>query len=532
MKRVFLIVLDSLGAGQLPDAADYGDEGCGTIERISKSDKFNIPNLLSLGLGNVDGLSFLSKSKRPSAATARLGELSKGKDTTIGHWEISGLVSAHPLPTYPEGFPQEILDKLVEQSGRGWLCNQPYSGTEVIKAYGREHMETGKLIVYTSADSVLQIAAHNDVVPLEELYDICTKARAFMKGEHGVGRVIARPFVGEYPNYTRTGDRRDFSVEPPGRTILNALCDAGRDVISVGKIKDVFVGSGITEIVEAHNNQEGMVAADELVNKDFEGLCFINLVDFDMLYGHRQDIDGYANALTEFDRWLGGFLPKMREDDVLMITADHGCDPGDDSTDHTREYVPLLVYGSAIAPIRLGTRSSFADIAATIAEWFGVYLETRGKSFARMVRYGRPSGSLTERDLERLAEKAKNALQFSYSPYSGYKVGAALLAANGAVYTGCNIENAAFSPTNCAERTAVFKAVSEGVTDFLAIAVVGGKDGVIDSEFPPCGVCRQVLMEFCDPESFLVLLVHKDGYTRTTLAELLPGGFGKSNVKK
>ncbi len=530
MKRVFLIVLDSLGAGELPDAADYGDAGCGTIERISKSDKFDIPNLLSLGLGNVDGLGFLGKAKRPGAATARLGELSKGKDTTIGHWEISGLVSSHPLPTYPDGFPQDILDRLVEQWGRGWLCNKPYSGTEVIKDYGREHIETGKLIVYTSADSVLQIAAHTDVVPLEELYDICAKARAIMKDEHGVGRVIARPFTGEYP-YTRTGDRRDFSIEPPGRNILDALSEAGRDVISVGKIKDVFVGRGITQVVEAHNNAEGMAAADEVVKQDFNGLCFVNLVDFDMLYGHRQDIDGYANALTEFDRWLGDFLPRLREDDVLMITADHGCDPGDDSTDHTREYVPLLIYGKDIAPIRLGTRASFADIAATIAEWFGVYLETRGKSFARMVRYGRPSGGLTERDRRRLAEKAREAMTYAYAPYSGYKVGAALLAANGAVYTGCNIENAAFSPTNCGERTAIFKAVSEGVKDFLAIAVAGGKDGVVEDVFPPCGVCRQVMMEFCNPETFEVLLVHKDGYDKTTLGELLPGGFGKADMK-
>ncbi len=529
MKRVFLIVLDSLGAGELPDAADYGDVGCGTIRSISKSDKFSIPNLLSLGIGNVDGLGFLGKTRCPSAATARLGELSKGKDTTIGHWEISGLISAHPLPTYPEGFPQEILDKLVEQTGREWLCNKPYSGTEVIKDYGAEHMETGKIIVYTSADSVLQIAAHNDVVPLEELYDICTKARAIMTGEHGVGRVIARPFTGEHP-YTRTEDRRDFSIEPPGRTILNALSEAGRDVISVGKIKDVFVGSGITEIVEAHNNEEGMEAADRLVEKDFEGLCFINLVDFDMLYGHRQDVDGYAQALTEFDSWLGDFLPKLRDDDILIITADHGCDPGDNDTDHTREYVPMLVYGKEIAPIRLGTRSSFADIAATIAEWFGVYLETRGKSFARMVRYSRPSGGISDRDRERLSEMAKEAMAYAYSPYSGCKVGAALLAANGLIYTGCNIENAAFSPTNCAERTAIFKAVSEGVREFIAIAVAGGKNGKINGAFPPCGVCRQVMMEFCDPQTFEVLLVNSDGYSTVTLAELLPGGFGKDDV--
>ncbi len=530
MKRVFLIVLDSLGAGALPDAAEYGDEGCGTIRTISKSYKFNIPNLLRLGLGNVEGLDFLGKNIRPAAACARLAELSKGKDTTIGHWEISGVVSGHPLPTYPEGFPQEILDELVRQTGRGWLCNKPYSGTEVIKDYGEEHIKTGKLIVYTSADSVLQIAAHNDVVPLEELYDICAKARAIMQGVHGVGRIIARPFVGRYPEFTRTGDRRDYSIEAPDRTVLDVLSESGLDVISVGKIKDVFVGRGITEAVEAHNNNESMAAVDALVEKDFHGLCFINLVDFDMLYGHRNDIHGYANALTEFDHWLGGFLPKLRDDDVLMITADHGCDPGDVSTDHTREYVPLLVYGKEIAPVRLSTRGSFADIAATIAEWFDVPKETEGRSFARLLKRGRRSGGLKKDERQQLVEKAREAMEYSYSPYSGCTVGAALLAANGEIYTGCNIENAAFSPTNCAERTAVFKAVSEGVTEFRAIAVAGGKNGVVEGEFPPCGVCRQVLMEFCEPKKFKVLLVSRDGYREVTLADLLPMGFGRSDV--
>ncbi len=530
MKRVFLIVLDSVGAGALPDAAEYGDAGCHTLRTISRSYKFRIPNLLRLGLGNVEGLEFLGRNIRPEAASSRLMEQSKGKDTTIGHWEISGVVSEHPLPTYPEGFPKEILDQLEAQTGRGWLCNKPYSGTEVIKDYGEEHISTGKLIVYTSADSVLQIAAHNDVVPLEELYDICTKARAIMQGKHGVGRVIARPFVGKYPDFTRTGDRRDYSIEAPRRTILDVLSDNGYDVISVGKIKDVFVGRGITEIVEAHNNAESMAAADSLVEKDFNGLCFINLVDFDMLYGHRNDIDGYANALTEFDHWLGGFLPKLRDDDVLMITADHGCDPGDESTDHTREYIPLLVYGKEIAPVRIPTRKSFADIAGTIAEWFDVSGQTEGKSFARLVKFGKKSGGFTKKQKNDLAKSAVKAMQYSYSPYSGCTVGAALLAENGEIYTGCNIENAAFSPTNCAERTAVFKAVSEGVTRFTAIAVAGGKNGVVEGEFPPCGVCRQVLMEFCDPQTFKVLLVSKDGYREVTLAELLPYGFGKSDV--
>lgn len=530
MKRVFLIVLDSVGAGELPDAVDYGDVGCNTLKRISASQKFDIPNLVRLGIGCVDGLSFLGKTKHPAAATARLGELSKGKDTTIGHWEIAGVCSPKPLPTYPSGFPDEILDEIERQTGRGWLCNKPYSGTEVIKDYGDEHIKTGKLIIYTSADSVLQIAAHVDVVPLEELYECCEKVRAVMTGEHGAGRIIARPFAGKSPDFFRTPDRRDYSIKPLSRTILNALSDAGRDVISVGKIKDIFAGDGITEAVSAHGNEEGMAAAEKLLDRDFDGLCFINLVDFDMLYGHRQDIDGYASALTRFDSWLAGFMDKLREGDILMITADHGCDPGDSSTDHTREYVPLLVYGSDIAPIRLGTRASFADIAATIAEWFGVYLETRGKSFAKMLRKGEMSanGSVSDDQLVKMAVKA---MGFAYAPYSGHKVGAALLCKNGRVYTGCNIENAAFTPTSCAERTAFCKAVSDGVKEFISIAVVGGKNDRIKGVCAPCGVCRQVMMEFCDPNEFMVILGKENGMEKLTLAQMLPLGFGKDDVK-
>ena len=385
MKRVFLIVLDSCGIGALPDAISFGDTDCHTLRRIASSPHFNAEALCSLGLGNIAGQSFLPSAVAPQAAYARLAERSNGKDTTIGHWEIAGIVSRNPLPTYPNGFPQSLLNEFSQKVGRGVLCNQPYSGTEVIKVYGKEHCETGKLIVYTSADSVFQIAAHEDVVPLEELYAICRTAREMLVGEHAVGRVIARPFVGTYPNYTRTANRRDFSVAPPRDTLLNALSSAGKTVRTVGKISDIFAGSGITHSTPTHGNAEGMAAALQAAEEDFEGLCFVNLVDFDMLYGHRQDIDGYAAALAEFDAWLPQLLSRLRAEDLLIITADHGCDPGDSHTDHTREYVPLLIYGQPVTPVDLGTRDTFAHIAATVADYFGVPFACDGQSLLKEI---------------------------------------------------------------------------------------------------------------------------------------------------
>ena len=385
-KRVFLMVLDSVGAGAMPDAADWGDAGAGTLATLHKSGRLNIPNLRRLGVGNIDGLDFLGAVEKPLAATARMAELSMGKDTTIGHWEIAGVVSPRPLPTYPDGFPTEVVERLDAYTHRGWLCNKPYSGTEVIKDYGEEHMRTGKLIVYTSADSVLQIAAHTDVVPLEQLYDYCRYARAMMTGIHGVGRIIARPFVGTCPaDFTRTGDRHDFSIEAPGVTVLDTLSETGFDSISVGKIKDVFCSRGVTEAYPATCNAESMAACDTIVEKDFHGLCFINLVDFDMLYGHRQDIDGYTDALNTFDVWLGAFLEKLCDDDVLIITADHGCDPGDDSTDHTREYVPMLAYGKGVKPASLGIVPCFGSMSATACELLGAEYHGAGESFAKRI---------------------------------------------------------------------------------------------------------------------------------------------------
>ena len=387
MKRIFLIVLDSFGIGAMPDSKSFGDVGVNTLAACATSSKLCIPNMIAAGLGNVDGVTCLPKADAPVGAFARLTESSMGKDTTIGHWEIAGVVSPNPLPTYPNGFPEEVLKAFEEATGRGCLCNLPYSGTDVIRDYGQQQLDTGKWIVYTSADSVFQVAAHEELIPLEELYDACHKARNILRGEHGVGRVIARPFVGDsVSGFKRTSNRHDYSLEPPKPTMLDAIKAAGLDSIAVGKIHDIFAGYGDTEFVYNKSNRDGMEHTVNFAKKDFRGLCFVNLVDFDMQFGHRRDIDGYANALTEFDAWLGEFLKSLNEDDLVMITADHGCDPAyTATTDHTREYVPLLILGKAVRPVNLGTRKSFADIAATVTELLGVDYETPGESFAKEI---------------------------------------------------------------------------------------------------------------------------------------------------
>ena len=384
MKRIFLIVLDSCGCGEAPDAAKFGDYGVNTLKSCSTSPKFHVPNLISCGLGSINGVDYLEKANPQTGACARLHESSAGKDTTIGHWEIAGLISENPLPTYPNGFPEEVLTPFREATGRGVLANAPWSGTEVIQKYGAEHMKTGDLIVYTSADSVFQIAAHEDIVPPEQLYEYCRIARKILRGKHGVGRVIARPFIGDPEHgFTRTSNRHDFSLEPPAPTMLDAIKAAGLDSLAVGKIFDIFAGEGITEHVYTKGNTDGMAKTMDAAARDFHGLCFVNLVDFDMLYGHRRNIDGYAAALTEFDAWLPQFLAKLGEDDLVMITADHGCDPAyTATTDHTREYVPLLIAGKRVRPVNLGTRKTFADIAATVTELLGVEYRTPGVSFA------------------------------------------------------------------------------------------------------------------------------------------------------
>ncbi len=379
-KRVFIIVLDSCGCGEMPDAHLWHDEGSNTLGVIRKDPHFSCPNLVDLGLFNIDTVG--GGVANPKGSFARMKETSMGKDTTIGHWEIAGIISPKPLPTYPDGFPKEVIDEFERRTGRKTLCNKPYSGTEVIKDYGKESVETGALIVYTSADSVFQIAAHEDVVPVEQLYKYCEIAREMLQGEHGVGRVIARPFNGEWP-YTRTPNRHDFSLVPPHTTMLDVLKSNGLATISVGKIYDIFAGKGVSESNRTTSNTNGMEVTLDIQKRDFEGLCFVNLVDFDMKYGHRNDIAGYANAMTEFDVQLGQFLPKMQDDDVLIITADHGCDPSTPSTDHSREYVPMIIFGKHIkSGVNLGTRPTFADISATVLDYLGVdKQDTKGESF-------------------------------------------------------------------------------------------------------------------------------------------------------
>ncbi len=389
MKRAFVIVLDSVGIGELPDADEYGDVGSHTLYAASKSAYFDMPNMKKLGLFEIDGVKEkfpeFSEKSAFEGVVARLAESSKGKDTTTGHWEIAGVISQEPFPTYPNGFPEEIIASFEEQTGRKVICNLPYSGTEVIKDYGQEQVETGALIVYTSADSVFQIAAHEEIVPLEELYQYCETARKLLTGKHGVGRVIARPFTGTYPDYKRTANRHDFSLSPP-LSMLDQMKEKGLEVRAVGKIYDIFAGKGITDTVRTHDNAEGIEKLLERMEQDFEGLCFVNLVDFDMIYGHRNDVDGYAKALTYFDQKLPDILSRLRKEDVLMITADHGCDPSTPSTDHSREYIPLVTCGEHVKQgINLGERKTFADIAATLLDYFEIENKVAGTSFLRLM---------------------------------------------------------------------------------------------------------------------------------------------------
>lgn len=381
VKRVFLIVLDSYGIGNAKDAKNFGDEGSNTLKTITSSKEYDTPNMAQLGLFNIDGIDYKDDVQAPIGAYGRIEEASMGKDTTIGHWEIAGIISKNPLPTYPNGFPDYIIKEFEEKTGRKVICNKPYSGTEVIKDYGQEHIDTGALIVYTSADSVFQIAAHEDIVPIETLYEYCHIAREMLKGKDGVGRVIARPFEGEYP-FKRTAKRHDYSLLPPKNTMLDYLEKANLDTIGIGKIYDIFAGKGIKETTSIVNNVDGMEKTIALQDKDFNGLAFINLVDFDMMYGHRNDIEGYAKAATTFDKQLDTFMNNMQDDDVLFITADHGCDPGFKGTDHSRENVPLLVYGKNIKEnVNLGIRHTFSDIAKTILDIFNVESDIDGVSF-------------------------------------------------------------------------------------------------------------------------------------------------------
>ena len=372
-KRAFVIVLDSYGIGAAADAEAFGDKNTNTLLGIYNKTGLSLPNLASLGLGNIDGVECIPAAKTPAATVARLKEVSLGKDTTVGHWELMGLVSKKPLPTFPEGFPEEIINEFSKRCGRAVLCNRPYSGTDVIRDFGEEHLKTGALIVYTSADSVFQIAANEEMVPIEELYRYSEIAREILVDDFGVGRVIARPFVGRCASdFKRTANRRDFSLKPPKETALDAICGSGLDVIGVGKIKDIFAGQGITEAIPTHGNTEGIEKTKELLKRDFQGLAFINLVDFDMLYGHRQDAEGYARALVEFDEALPEIISGLGDDDALIITADHGCDPTDSSTDHTREDVPMLLFRRGVRGVNLGEVEGLGAVGDAVCYLLGV----------------------------------------------------------------------------------------------------------------------------------------------------------------
>lgn len=527
INRVFVVVLDSFGIGEAPDADAFGDGGSDTLGSIVKSRSFKAPNLTKLGLFAIDG----QKEKAPAgadialnAAVARLRELSNGKDTTIGHWEMAGIISEKPLPTYPNGFPNEVLDKFKEATGRGVLCNLPYSGTQALTDFGEEHMRTGDLIVYTSSDSVFQIAAHESIVPPEQLYEYCRIARKILVGDHAVGRVIARPFEGEAPNFSRTSRRHDFSLEPTEDTMLDSLKAEGFDVIGVGKINDIFAGRGLTDYTYSESNADGMKKTSEIAGRDFRGLCYTNLVDFDSKFGHRRDVDGYASAISEFDSWLGEFIPQMREDDVLIITADHGCDPAyTKTTDHTREYVPMIITGKHITPIDLGTIDGFDTVAATVCSLLGSETFYNAPGVAGLVCEGyEPSVA----ELLTLAEKAR---ENAYAPYSNFKVGAALLCKSGNIFLGCNVENAAYGGTICAERNAITTAIAAGEREFTAIAVCGGIDGSTD-ECIPCGACRQFMAEF-SPNGDMIVVTGKarEPYIYP-LSALLPYSFTKDSL--
>lgn len=381
-KRIFIMVMDSFGIGGAEDAARFGDFGSNTLRSLIRTGVLDVPTLASLGLFHIDGVDCAPAETEPIGAYGRVCEQSEGKDSTIGHWELAGIRSDEPLPTYPNGFPKEIIDELERKTGRRVICNKPYSGTDVIRDYGEEHVRTGALIVYTSVDSVMQIAAHGDIVPTEELYRACEEARKILTGEHCVGRVIARPFTGEWP-FKRTSGRHDYSAVPPTKTILDLLKDNGLATIAVGKINDLYAGAGISEAIRTGGNEEGMAVSSAMLKKDFRGLCFVNFVDFDTVYGHRRNAVGYAEAVMKLDSWLAGFIANMRKDDILMITADHGCDPMYTGTDHTRENVPVLVYGKEVKPGNLGVRKSFSDIAATVADIFEIPYGLNGESFKK-----------------------------------------------------------------------------------------------------------------------------------------------------
>ncbi|KXZ39661.1 phosphopentomutase [Alkalithermobacter thermoalcaliphilus JW-YL-7 = DSM 7308] len=387
MKRVILVVMDSIGIGELPDSEKFGDKGVNTLGNIVKAcPDIKIPNLIKLGIGNIDGADFIENIDTPIGSFGKCSEISQGKDTTTGHWEMVGLVVDKPFKTFPNGFPKDVIDEFEKRTGRKVIGNKPASGTAILDELGKQHMETGDVIVYTSADSVFQIAAHEEIVKLEELYEMCKIAREILMGDNAVARVIARPFIGTEGNFVRTANRRDFSLDPYDTTILNNIKDAGLDVIGIGKIEDIFNGNGITEAVHTKDNLDGINKTIEYIKKENKGLIFTNLVDFDSKYGHRRDVQGYKKAIEELDAKIPEIIDNLKDDDVLILTADHGNDPTYKGTDHTREYVPVLIYGKSVKQgVNLGIRNSFADIGATIADILNVDMPKAGESFKNII---------------------------------------------------------------------------------------------------------------------------------------------------
>ena len=386
-ERAIIIVFDGLGAGEMPDADRYGDAGSHTIDNLSRAvGGLKLPNLSALGLGHIDGVEAVEKVKAPTGSFGRLSEASPGKDTATGHWEMAGIVLEKPFPVFPDGFPQELMEGFTRETGWGWLWGKTASGTEIIERLGEEHLKTGKLVVYTSADSVFQIAAHDQVISLNELYRVCEKTRRFVD-RYGIGRVIARPFTGRPGSFQRVAARRDYAVPPPGRTILDDIKAAGLDCIGIGKIGDIFVHRGLTEEVHTSSDGEGVDRTIEAMGKCSKGLIFTNLVDFDTLYGHRNDAPGYADALRRVDARMPEVIGRLKDGDILFITGDHGCDPTTPSTDHSREHVPILIYGNGIRPgVNIGTRKSFSDLGATIAQALGIKPTANGSSFLDLIR--------------------------------------------------------------------------------------------------------------------------------------------------
>jgi len=509
-RRVFVVVLDGLGIGPCPDQDRYGDGGSDTLANTlarSPAD-FSLPNLAALGLGCCSALPRVPAVGAPRAAVGTALPRSEGKDSTTGHWEMTGLLLEKPFPTFPDGFPPDLIEAFAARTGRGVLGNRAASGTAILDELGDQHRATGKWIVYTSADSVFQVAAHEEVVPIAELYRACEIARELCVGPVGVSRVIARPFVGISGKWVRTGGRKDYSLAPIGETLLDRLATAGIPRVGIGKVDDLFAGRGI-ESRHAPTNRLAYQLLTEALERVESGFVFANVIEFDQTWGHRNDVAGFLGGLEELDRTLPDLLGRVQADDLVIFTADHGNDPTTPSTDHSRERVPVLVVGPKVRPAALGERATFADVGQTVAEFLGTGPLAAGKSFLREVWITDP-----------VEQAAWAVRERAYAPYSGFRVGAAVTDESGAIFAGCNVENASYGLTICAERSAVVQAVAAGVRRLDRVIVVTGTE----PPAAPCGACRQVLREF-GPD-LVIDLVGPQSRKQWRMRDLLPDAFG------